>query len=73
MAERPPADELGQHVALKQLHGQEMPPLMLAYFVNGADVRVVQAGDRAGFVLETREAVQFAGRDKLEHHLATER
>ncbi len=70
--QRAPADEPGQHVPVEHLHRQEVPAFVLADFVDGADVRMVQAGDRAGFVLETRLAVQPAGCDELEHDLAAE-
>ena len=40
--QRPFFDQALQGSALQQLHGDEMPPVFLCDFVNGADIRVIQ-------------------------------
>ncbi len=70
--QRPPADVPGQHLAVEQFHGEKMPAVVLAYLVNRADVGMVQAGNRAGLVLEARDTVKPARRDKFEDDFPAE-
>src|SRR5208282_6362628 len=51
------------------LHGDEVASAVLANFVDGADIRVVQSGSRARFALKTveREGIFFRlGRQEFE-------
>ena len=44
---------LGQRLALQLLHDQEVDPVLVADVVQGANVRVAQAGDGLGLALES--------------------
>src|SRR6476659_2241738 len=50
-----------------------MTSLVLADFVDRADVRMVQARYRPGFMQEAREARRAVGQEEFENHFATER
>jgi hypothetical protein len=51
---RAPADDSRKHLALEQLHHNEMTPFVLCNLVNGADIRVVQARCGSRLVLKSR-------------------
>ena len=62
-------------VALDQLHRQEPHAVLILDRIERDDVRVVEAGDDAGFVFESRQAFRVrghAGRQYLEGHVTTE-
>ena len=44
---------LRQRLAFQILHHQEIDPVLVADVVEGADVRMIQAGDGASFALES--------------------
>ena len=47
------ADAVLQGLAFEQLHGEKRVALVLAHFVNGADVGMIDGGGGARFALET--------------------
>ena len=47
-------EAIGQRLAVEQLHHQEVDAVLMPDVVDGADVRVVQRGNRARFALEPR-------------------
>ena len=49
-----------QRLTVEQL-GDDVRPIGGADFVNGEDVRMIQRGDRAGFLLEATEAIGVGG------------
>ena len=68
-AERSARQPLLQRLALQQLHDEERHALgRRADIVDGADVRVLQRGNRAGLALEPRAALRIA-RDVERQHL----
>jgi len=68
-----PADGLRQHLSVEHLHREEMTPFVLADFVDRANVGVVQAGNRARFVLKARDAAISIGREELDNDLSAQR
>ena len=44
---------VGQRLALQVLHHQEVHAVLVPHVMEGADVGMVQAGDRLGFALES--------------------
>ena len=59
--------------AFEQLHGDERLAIVLADFVDRADVRMIQPGSGAGFALEALESLLILGhgfRQKLQRHHA---
>ncbi len=73
---RPAADHSRKHLALEQLHHNEVTALVLRNLVDSADVRMVQARRGARFVLKSRNhplvGRELAG-DQLQRHRAAER
>jgi len=64
-----------QRHAVQVLHGDKALAFVLAHFVDGADVGVIQRGGRAGFAAETLEGDRVLGhvlRQELEGHKAAE-
>jgi hypothetical protein len=53
-------DEFTQRLAFEKFHGNERVTLVFCDFVNGADVRVVQRGCRAGLLSEALQCVGIA-------------
>ena len=58
--QRPLFEPLDRGFAFDEFHDQEVDPVLVSDIVEGADVRVVEAGDRLGFPLGT--AVSDQGR-----------
>ena len=58
--QRPAVDAVLQRLALEQLHRDEGPAAVVADFVDGADVRVVQRRGGARFALESRQRLRVA-------------
>ena len=50
-----------QRHAIEKLHGDEGLPVLLADFVDGADVGMVQGGCGLGFALKTGEGLRILG------------
>src|SRR5271169_261146 len=50
-----------QCLAFQQWHGDEGPPFMLAKFVNGADVRMVERRSGLGFALKAVQSLAVTG------------
>ena len=50
--QRPLVQPLGQRLPVEILHDQEVDPVLVPDVIEGADVRMVQAGDRLGFTLK---------------------
>ena len=73
--QRPLRQEILERLPLQQFHGDERPALMLADFINGAYIGVVQCRGRAGFLLEARQRLGmvavFLGQE-LQRHVALE-
>ena len=65
---RPAADRVVQRLAVEEFHGDEAPALVLADFVNRADVRMVERGGRARFALEPRRRLRV-GRERRRQEL----
>ena len=62
-------------VALDQLHRQEPNAVLILDRIERDDVRVVEAGDDAGFMFESRQAFRvrgYAGGQYLERNVTTE-
>ncbi len=59
--ERPPAQTVGERFPLQVFHDQVIDPVLMAYVVQGADVRMVQAGDGARLALEAQTEVGVVG------------
>ena len=62
-------------VALDQLHRQEPNAVLILDRIERDDVRVVEAGDDAGFMFESRQAFRVrghAGRQHLKRNVTTE-
>ena len=51
----------GERLAFQVLHHQEVDAVLVADVVKGADMRVVQAGDGAGFALEALAKFRVGG------------
>ena len=69
------ADQVPKSLAFEQLHGDEGSALYFVYFVDGADVRVVQGRCRFGFPLKPAEGLGVAGKfigKKLEGYVTTQ-
>ena len=66
--QRPFLQPLGQRLPVEILHDPEVDPVLRADVMEGADVRVVQGGDGAGFALEPLLQVRVIG-DMLGQHL----
>ena len=66
---RPPI-ALRQDLPVEHFHRQEGTSLVLADLVDRADVGVIEAGDRARLVLETRDAAGAFGGEELDDDLA---
>ena len=49
-----------QRQAIQELHYDERMPIVLADFMNGADIRVVEGGGSLGFPLESAESLRVA-------------
>ena len=68
-------DPVPERLPLQQFHGDEGSSVDLIYFVDRADVRVVQRGRSLGFPLETAEGLcvigEFVGK-KFQGDMATE-
>ena len=72
--QRPPRDAMLQRQPVQKLHGDERLALMLANFVDGADVGMIQCGGSASFAAETFQSLRIAGKvfgKKLECDKAT--
>ncbi len=68
--------ELGQRLALDELHGKEVVPGVLADEVDGNHVGMGQLGHRRGLGVETADEILVAGQDRgqdLDGHIAVER
>ena len=75
-AVRPGADPLPQRRPFEQLHHDERLAIVVADFVDSADVRMVQRRRGAGFPQETGERLFVAGgirRKKFQRHLTPKR
>ena len=62
--------------ALQQFHGDEWLALMLADFINGADVRMVESGGGTRFTAKAFQSILVSRpirRKKLEGHVAAQR
>jgi hypothetical protein len=59
--ERFAGDVLAEGYAREQLHGDKRAALVFAYVVNGANIRVVQAGGRTRFPKETLDRRGITG------------
>ncbi len=59
--ERAPGDAMLQGHAFEELHGDEALAVVLADFVDGADVGMVQRGGRARFAAETLQGLRVLG------------
>ena len=69
--ERAAFDAMLERFAFEQLHGDERLAIVLANFVNRADVRMIQAGGGARFALESLEGLLILGhclRQKFQRH-----
>jgi len=64
----PLLETCGQRLAVEELHHQELDVSLAADIMNRADVRVVERGDRARFLLEAKTQVGIAGQ-RSRHHL----
>ena len=60
--ERSVDQPLGQRCALEILHDEERQAVLVADVVQRADVRMIQAGNRAGFSFEARQRVRVRRR-----------
>ena len=68
-------DDVLQGAAVEKLHGDEALAFMLADFIDGANVRMIQSGSRASFAAEPLERKRIAGqiiRKKFERNEAAE-
>ena len=68
-------DEVGEGLALDQLHGEEADTVLVLDGVERDDVRVIEPGDRARLALEAGEAIGGGGHrlgQHLHRHLAAE-
>jgi len=64
-----------ERLPFQQFHGDERSPIDVIYFIDGADVRVVQRGCRFGFPLEAAERLRIVREivgKKLESNMAAE-
>ena len=70
-----PGEERPQRAAVHQLHHDVGPAVVVADLVDRHDVRVVEGGGRARFLLEADQAIRVRGdvpRQDLDGHLTTE-
>src|SRR2546425_3342121 len=69
------SDAVPECLPLQQFHGDEGSPIDLIYFVDGADVWMVQRGRSLGLPLETVEGLRIIGEfvgQELQGDVATE-
>src|SRR3954454_4389229 len=59
--QRPATDPMPEGLPVQQFHGDEGSPLDFVYFVNGADVRMVQGGRCLCLPLKTTEGLRVVG------------
>ena len=59
--ERPPGNDVLQRRALQIFHHDERTSIVLADFVDGADVGMIQRGSRARFAAEAFERLRILG------------
>ena len=59
--------EVGQVLAVDQLHGDEAQPLGLLHRVDGDDVRVAERGDRLRLALEASQPLGIFGHGVWQH------
>src|SRR5712692_4247988 len=68
-------DTVVQRCAFEEFHDEEGLAVAFANVVNGADVRMIQRGSRAGFALQTLERARIAGqfrRQEFEGYVTAE-
>jgi hypothetical protein len=65
--ERPTAKTFRKRLALQVLHDEEVDVVLAADVVERADVRMLEAGDRARFALESVARVRIGGDVRPEH------
>src|SRR5438309_6147229 len=68
-------DPMSERLPLQQFHGNEGSSIDLIYFVNSADVRMVQRGRSLGLPLKTAESLCIVGefiRKELKGDVATQ-
>jgi hypothetical protein len=73
--ERASGDAFAKCLAFQKLHGDEGAAFVLADFVNGADVGMVERGGGAGFALKALESLAIVGEslgEKLQSDMAAE-
>src|SRR5207245_815016 len=59
--ERTAGNALAERLALEKLHSDEGAMIVLADFIDGADVGMVEGGSGAGFALEALEGLAIVG------------
>src|SRR3954466_10420837 len=73
--QRSATDPMPEGLPLQQFHGDEGSPLELIYFVNCADVRMVQGGRCLCLPLKTTEGLRVIGefvRQEFQRDMATQ-
>ncbi len=71
----PALDPVLQGAPFQQFHGDEVLPILLVDFVDGADIGMVQSGSGAGFPLKTLDRLpvtRVLRRQELQRHAAAE-
>ena len=61
--QRPLLQPLRESIAFQILHDQVINVVLLAHIVERADIRVIQAGNRAGLTLEAFAELRLSGKD----------